>query len=328
MPPDLEQPNIEVSEESAAPAAAPEVELSPEALGEAAAAVAAAAEPAYTPNLKFKFTDDDGEKEAEFDEWVKPLVNKDLEDKFRDLFSKAKGVDYMKTSREKTRAEKAELDRQLNTVRATVSEVMGLREKDLGLFFEKVGLNEDKAVEYFIKKAQAKEALKDLPEPLRNLYNETETLRRQNLDMQRQIEQAQSGSLASTTQLLTTQVQGILAQPELAPLVTEYEKRRGEPGAFINLVRDEGMLEHAMTGKLLPAADAVQRALTRLAMSPQVPSQGATPNGAAAAPKVITQPRPVVIPNVGSGTAAPVVKKPRSIDDLRKLAKQKQHLSA
>lgn len=314
----------EIVEQPGAEAAAPAVELSPEALGEAAAAAAAPEEPVYTPNHKYKFTDDDGEKEVEFDEWVKPLVNKDSEEKFRDLLSKAKGVDYMKSSREKTRQEKAALDQQLSQVRTTVSEVMGLKEKDLGLFFEKVGLDENKAVEYFLKKAQAKEALKDLPPELRNLYNETETLRRQNLDLQRQIEGAQGGSLAATTQLLTTQVHSITAQPELAPLVAEYDRRRGEAGAFINLVRDEGMLEHAMTGKLLPANEAVQRALKRLAMSPQVPSQGATPNGAAAAPKVITQPKPVVIPNVGNGTSAPVAKKVRSIDDLRKLAKQKQ----
>jgi hypothetical protein len=52
---------------------------------------------AWKPSFKFKVKD----KELEFDDFVKPIIKtKDLEQKFKDLYEKAHGLDEVKTSRE------------------------------------------------------------------------------------------------------------------------------------------------------------------------------------------------------------------------------------
>lgn len=316
-----------IAEPEAAPApevsAAPEV--SPEAIEAAADNVEAEAkeEPAYTPNLKFKFTDEEGEKEAELEEWVRPFVNKDTEEKFRDIFSKAKGIDFVKSRRDKIAQDKQEIEAQFNQTKTALQEIAGLRDKDLGLFLEKVGLNEQQVAKWLLERAEAQEKLKDLPEPLRNLYNENERLRRANIDYEKQLEGARGGSLEAATTALSMGVQNILARPEVAAIAQDFDTRRGESGAFFEMVRREGELEWARSNKVLTPDEAVSRALRTLALQPQAPSQGATPNGAVATPnKVIIPGKTAVIPNVGGGSASVGAKKPRSIDDLRTAYKE------
>ncbi len=309
---------IETSSTESAPADAPAVE--PEAASEAAAP--AAEEPAYTPNFKFKYTDEDGEKEAEFEEWVRPFVNKDTEEKLREMYTKAHGIDFIKSRRDKIAAEKQAIESEYNQTKSVLSDVLGLREKDLGLFLEKVGVKEEQVTKWLLERAEAREKLKDLPEPIRNLYNENEILRRKAMEYERRLESAQGGSLAAETQALSYGVQNILNRPEIAAIVNDFDTRRNEPGAFFEVVRQQGELEFFRSGKNLSPEEAVSRAFKTLALSLQAPSQGATPNGAVATPKVVIPGKTAVIPNVGGGTASVGAKKPRSIDDLRAMAKE------
>lgn len=281
--------------------------------------------PEYVPNRKYKFSDPEkGDTEAEFDEWVNPYLSKDSEDKFRDLFSKAKGVDLLKADREKVRAQRAAVEQEYAGFKQNVQEVLSLKDKDLGIFCDRIGLSRPQLAKWLLTQLEAEEKLKDLPEPLRNMYTEVQELKKQNLELTKTLSGTQSSGLQAATQALTYEVNTVMAKPEIAALVTEYDTRRGKPGAFYQQVVREGELEHARTGKDIPAGEAVNRALETLALQLQAPSQGATPNGQGAAPKtvVVQQTKPATIPNVGNGTAAATNKRPRSVDDLRKLAKE------
>lgn len=284
------------------------------------------AEPEYTPNKKYKFTDEKGEAEAEFDEWVAPFLKKDTEEKFRDLFSKARALEFVKSSREKARQEKAQVESNLNEFQAAVKEVMELKDKNLGLFLEKVGITRQQMAKMVLEDLEAEEKLKDLPPHLQRMYNDNRELSKKVLDLEKQVNQGTNFGLDAATQALNLQLQSILSKPEVTAVASEYDSRRGRPGAFFEQVKREGQLEHAISGKDLTAEEAVQRALETLALQVQAPSQGAKPNGSEAAPKtvVVTQKTVPTIPTVGNGTAAATSKRPKSVDDLRRMAKEMQ----
>ena len=286
-------------------------------------APAATEEPAYTPNLKFKYTDaEKGDAEGEFEDWVKPIVNKDNEEKVRELYSKAYAVDFLKKGREKERTEKAALQQEYKQYHDTIQEILGLREKDVGLFLEKAGVPEQKVAQWLLQKLEAEEKLKDLPEPLRNMYNTNQELVRRTMELEKKLSNAQSGGNEAATRALDYQIQSVMAKPEISEVAARYDAARQKPGAFLEQVGREGLLEHSISGKDITAEEAVQRAIATLALQIQAPSQGVTPNGSVTqAPKAITT-KPVVMPNVGSSTAAPTQKKPKTLDDIRRMAKE------
>lgn len=280
----------------------------------------------YQPNKKYKFTDEKGEAEAEFDEWVTPLLKKETEDKFRDLYSRAKGLEFMKSSREKTRVEKADVERQYNEFQTAVKEVLDLKEKNLGVFLEKMGVSRQQMAKMVLEDLEAEEKLKDLPPHLQKMYTQNQELTRKVMELEKQANQGTNFGLEQATQALNLQLQAVLSKPEISSIASEYDARRGRPGAFFEQVKREGLLENSMSGKDLTADEAVQRALETLALQVQTSSQSVTPNGTGAAPKtVVVQQKAVpTIPTVGNGTATATSKRPKSVDDLRRMAKEMQ----
>lgn len=302
---------------------AAEGEVAAEESTDGEAAEAAPAEPEYTPNFKFKYRNPDGEdQEAEVEEWARAFVNKDTEEKFRDLYSKASAVEFLKNRRERERQERQQLEAEYREFAEGINEIVSLRDTDLGLFFDKIRLPEQKVAQWLLAKLEAQEKLKDLPAPMREMYNNYQNILRENLELRKTATSARSGGIDAASQARKLELDTVLSKPEFQELVTAYDTKRGKAGAFLEQVIREGSWEYQNSGKDISAEEAVKRALDTLALQAQVPSQGTTPNGSVAAPKVVKQAKPTVIPTVGGGTASPMGKRPTSIKELRQLAKE------
>lgn len=327
MPPEVENQVEETVEETTTEADAGTQEAS--GVEGATAGGEASGEPApYVPQTKFKYRNPDGEDtEAEFEEWVKPYLSKDTEEKFRDLYSKAFAVDFLKQRRDRERQERAQLESGFKEFQDQIREIVELRDADLGAFFDRVRLPREKVAQWLLGKLEAEEKLKDLPEPMRQMYTNYENLLRENRELRKGVTSARSGGISAASQARKLELDSVLAKPELSQLVTDYDTRRGRAGAFIEQVIREGEWEFKNSGTDITAEEAVKRAIETLALQAQTPSQGVTPNGSVAAPKVVKQAKPVVIPTVGGGNASPMVKRPKSIADLRQLAKAAQEQS-
>jgi hypothetical protein len=121
----------------------------------------------------------------------------------------------------------------------------------------------------------------------------------------------------------------VLGSPDVAPLVAKYDELAGKPGSFLKQVIRHGDAEFRDSeGKRdLSPQECVAEVLAFLGLknANQGAGQAPKPNDSATAAKVVVvKDKTAVIPNVGSGSANPALgKKPKSIEDIRAIAKAK-----
>lgn len=280
---------------------------------------AAGVESAYTPNFKFKVLD----QEKEVDEWARPFVNKDTEGKFRELYEKAYGLDHVKPKLAEERQARAKVEQDLQGIAGEVREIMSYRENDLDTFFAKTGITEEKVMKWAVGKAVERETMKDLPPEVRNAYNTLGNTRLENIELKKQIERLSSSVGNSSVQARSSELRTELTKPEIASLVSSFDDRLGKPGSFVDLVIRHGKSEFDLTGKDISAEQAVADVLKILGHQTQPPAQGGKPNeSTAAVAKVITAPKPTVLPNTGNTGGSATAVKYRSLADLRAKAKE------
>lgn len=277
------------------------------------------AAPKYEPNFKFKVLD----KENEFDDFVRTgIKDKETEGKVRELYEKAYGLDHVKTQRDTERQGRAQAQQQFDTLMGELTELGQIKGKDLGLFFNKLGLSKQEVASWVMQQAEAMDATEKLPESMKGFYNELETLRHQNYEFQKQMESLNSGRQAEALQAKRADLVSTLSSPEVKSVAETYDTRLGKPGSFEQLVIRHGAAEFETSRgqRNLSATEAAKEVVHMLGLQPNSPSQV---SGAAQSTKVVTAAKPTVLPNVGSGTAAPTGKAPvSSLAELRKIARE------
>jgi hypothetical protein len=265
----------------------------------------------YTPNYKFKVLD----KELEIDEWLRPVIkSQDMEKKVKELYEKAYGLDSIKPKHqaikeelEATKSKAAETDQALNILGKYLSD------NDFDSFFEGLNIPKDKILGYaleLVKREQMSpeqkaqwQASKQAKEAAR--YYEVENARLQQSQQQFAVQQR------------TFELDMALSQPEAKVVADTYNAGMGSPEAFKDYCIQIGQA-YAARGQDIPANLAVNEAIKHLkAINP---SLGVVPNAGAA--QVVQASQKPVIPNIqGRGTSAvkPAVK---SLEDLKKRAKE------
>jgi hypothetical protein len=269
----------------------------------------------YAPTYKFKVMDE----EKEFDDFVRPIVNKENEAKIRELYEKAHGLDHIKPKYQETKQQYEMTRKELQDFQKGVQDIVAWREKDLGVFFEKLKVTPDKIYQWALEQLKREE----LPEDQKRVYNEAETLKRRNYELEQERLQFEERATTEAVQARQLELGQVLSSSDIGPLAEQYDARVGKPGSFYNLVVRHGQTEWMMSeGKRdLSPKEAVDEVVKMLGLSAQVPGQGATSNEPART-KVVTHNKPVVLPNVGSGNASPTGKTFRTLDELRKHAKE------
>lgn len=274
-------------------------------------APAPAETPAFTPNFKFKVLD----KEHEIDEFIRPAIkDSDSEKKIRELYEKAYGLDSVKNDRQTLKSELAETKEKMAQTDAALEVIGGfVRKKDFDSFFESLNIPKQEILQYalqLVQREQMSPEQKAQWEASRQAQQQARYLEQQN----QQLLQSQQ---QFAVQQRTWELQQAISSPDVRALADAYNAGMGSPEAFQDYVIQIGQA-YAARGHDIPAQQAVAEAIKHLrAVNP---SLGASQQAA----QVVQPSAKPVIPNIqGRGTSA-VKSTVKSLDDLRKKAKEIQ----
>lgn len=293
---------------------------------------AAPAVPAWTPNFKFKVMD----KEHEIDEFVRGAIkDQDTEKKVKELYEKAYGLDVVKPRFQETRERFKQLNEAHTSVMAGIQELRETYSRgDFDSFFKKLNIPQEKVLQWIIDKAQYNELPPEQRQVLdarKNAEQEAWDLRKQNQTLEQQYEEA-------ATQARERALQVELVRPDIKAFSEAFDakgfkNREGKPVSFLDAVIETGEYAwYASQGKVdLSPEQAIQEVMARwgAAVQPAQAQPKADPqlipvNGAAGgqgAPASQTPRATSTIPNVAGRQTSSVAKsKPKSIEDLKKLA--------
>lgn len=272
---------------------------------------AATPPPAWQPNYKFKAF----KKEKEIDEWARPLIkDKESEDKVRELFEKAYGLDEVKNDRETIRTKLKETTEQFNQVQTGIKQLESLLEaKDYRKFFQALDIPKEDILRYAIEEVKYAELPPEQRAQIEAQRAEQERARQLEYE-NKSLQQRHAEAIAIHGETLITQE---LMRPEVAKFAQEFDTRMGTPGAFKLEVIKRGYAHEQLYKQALPPSQIVDELLRVYGVAP-------TPQANGIGNKQPTQVKPPVIPVVNAGTGnSPVKKGVKDISDIQALYKQK-----
>lgn len=279
--------------------------------------------PEYQPNYKFKAYG----KEAEFDEWARGYIkDKETEDRFRQLYAKSHGFEYLK-ERYKARdsefnefkTKHGELEQQATQHQKTLEELVYLRDNDLHGFMEFSKIPFEKLVDY----VQAR--MEHLEDPKKGeAFESAYKARRDAREAQQRAQQIESEKNQLALTYHKEQFNELMDHPEVDDFASRYDSRVGERGAFKRAVAEHGEAHYLRTGETLKPLDAIRAVYKRMKPFVQeVEAQADDESG-----EEVYQPpqrrKPAAIPNLsggGAASASPAKKVFKSIEDLKNHAK-------
>lgn len=308
------------SPEASAGAGAPESSGSESASGEegdssSTVPADAGTTPEYQPNFKLKVMD----QEKEIPEMFRGLMkDAESEKEIRRVFEQVYGFEFARQKHETTVGTLNQVQAEHNYLLGQVQEAREMYQRgDLDAFFERLAIPPQRILQYAMEKLQYQE----LPQEQRAMIDARRTAERQNIALQRQNADYQKGMRDQLVQHRQTALNFELHRPEIKSVADSFDQRVGRPGAFVQEVVNRGQLAWMQSqGKVdLSPAQAIQEVLNLYGLQGKTGTP-AQPSAAAGSPAPAVQ-RPATIPNVGSGrSSAPLKTKPKSIDDIRKLA--------
>lgn len=270
---------------------------------------------AYTPNYAYSVK---GES-REFEDWIKPLVNKDNEDKFRDYFTKIGGFESykQKVGEYEETIKKYEEDFTTyatdaqNLAKVVIDFNQGIKSESIEDKFKTlkgIGLDEDQ----ILKIAQYAITLKELPPEQKRLIDE----RNQFLEQKATYENKYLESENRYKELLVSQHRASIsnAVQNYKDIASLYDTQKGN-GKFIQDVERFG-LWNAQNGNDMTYDQAVGEFIRLNGLQPQVVSQQAQPATNQAQIRKTVAP----LPNLSGSGTSPIKKSISSLDDLKALA--------
>lgn len=270
--------------------------------------------PQYTPNFKFAYS---AKKEGatsperierEFDDFVKSgIKDSESEKKARELYEKAYGLDLMKPNYEDLKKKYPELENNYRRLDSEVTEILDIGQKDLGMFFERLKIPEERVAQWMLERIRKME----LPPEQKAMYDNFEETKRQNLLLQKQFQELNGLTQQQAVQARTLELESSLQNPEVSSFAAAFDAARKQHGAFRNEIREYGLAEWKINGNDISAAEATQRVMSRYSGMLTPPAIGADTTTAA------EKPLPV-IPRMQGKSVSSIGKQVRSIDDLKK----------
>lgn len=267
---------------------------------------------AYTPNFKYNILG----KEQEFDAFLRGVIkDSETEEKIRSLYTKAYGLDHMKGQYLKTRDILQTKDKEMSSITSQLQEVSGyLGKKDFGNFFKSFNVKPDDVLEWAVQFAERKQ----LPPEQQQMFEAREAAETQLRDVQRQnewLQQQYNSQVANTRQMELNQS---MADSQVSDFAMAYDQRTGQEGAFEMEVVRRGALHYQMTGQDLPPQEVVKQTL--FALGWQGHSNQNQGSNVTQMPRQASG-RPPIIPHIAGKSVSPVKKSPKSLDELRTLAR-------
>lgn len=283
--------------------------------------VAAGEKAAFAPNVKLKVMDQD----CEVPELLRPLMKDAASEKaIREFAEKALGLDYVKPKLEQSRQQVQQVSSERDSILGHIDQARQLYQRgDIDGWLKKLQVPEERILQWVADKIN---------------YNQLPQEQRQNLDARRQAEErAWQAEQQVTTyqgqheQLLTQQVQGqlesVLARPEIKSVADAFDARVGKPGSFKQEINRRGDYAWRTRNELVQPEQLVQEMLSFLGPTAPAQAQAASSTTEGVAPQPGTsatapaKKAPPVIPNISGRSTSAISSPVRSLDDLRKRAK-------
>jgi hypothetical protein len=266
----------------------------------------------WSPNYSFKVKDED----HEFDEWVRPAItNKEHEEKLRDLYTKAYGLDTVKSRAEEYEKKYSDVNSKYGTLNSQweqmsngLQKISELKEKDFSTFRKVWQIPDHKILE------AASDIMQYMQNPeLKAQYDANQERAVQMLQQEQSLAQYNQQTVQMQRQMHDMKMTQAFSDPEVSRFEKEFDKRMGQ-GAFRQEVNTLGSLQFH-NGQYVEPQQLVGTVYGRLKKLIGEAAPGTAPVGTQG------QPRAKPIPNMGSGkSGTSTSKKIKTTDDLRRLA--------
>ncbi len=277
---------------------------------------AVAAQPAFTPNYKFKVYD----KEQEIDELFRGLIkDQDTEKKVRELHEKAYGLDVQKPKYDRLKNEFQEVNTKYTNIDKSLNQLSKyVQAGDLGSFFKAIDIPTEMVFEFAKREL---EKLQAPPEQRAELIR-GEEMQRRLMAIEQQNQELQHRYQTESLQARVNELETALSRPEISSVASNLDAIKGN-GAFRKEVIKRGKSAFDDTGVEISVHQAVMETVADWsqifgAHAQQGMAQMTNQSQAPASAQTVKP----TLPNVGGRSTSPIKKGPRSIDDLKKLAKQ------
>lgn len=276
---------------------------------------------AYQPNFKFKAN----KQELEFDELFKGLVkDADTEKKIRKLHEDAFGLEPVKAYAENLKQKHGEVSTKFNAIDRDLRMLSHhVRNDDFDSFFGDLQIPKDKIFNWVQKKLNEM----SLEPAAQAELERNRQANRENFYLAEENNQFKSSQVEQSVQARTYELDMEIIKPDVAEIAQSFDAKVGRPGAFREECMNRGALAWQFAKKDISAAEAVQQVMSLMGrvMSPVAPATPVQVSGQPGgqnppASNVVVSPPPV-IPNISGKSTSPVRTAPKSVADLRKLAK-------
>lgn len=284
-----------------------------------AAANANAVPSVFTPNFKFKA----GDVEGEIDEIVRPIIkDADTEKKIKDLYTKAHGLDALKSRLtgevESWKTRHTESATKYSALSESLANLSGyVNRGDFDSFFSSLKIPQQAIYKWVNSKIEEQNMSPDQQAMLQRQREESNRLHIMEKENQRLLQQQEQFQMERNSSILDQ----TLSSPEISSIAREFDTRVGTPGAFRTEVLKRGVALYNIHGRDLSPSEVVADLMGTLGkvFQPQGQATQTLPVGNQPTPSAPAT-KPPVIPNIQGKTASPVKSAPRSIKELREKA--------
>jgi hypothetical protein len=278
---------------------------------------------AYKPNFKFKANNAD----HEIPEVLRGVIkDAETEKQVREIMEKAHGLEPVKGRLAETRTKLETVEKENTLYKSSISELKeAYNQGDLDTVFSKLRIPEQKILQWIVDKLHYQELPPEQRQVLdarKQAESDARLLAKQNTDLQNQYQEQVSSAKGM-------QLQMALSKPEIASFAEAFDSKAGKAGAFYDKVCEIGETAFYTRNVDLTPEQAVKEAMDFFGkfVSPAAPAPAATPAATvtpaapASSPQAAPKSKePPVIPNVTGKTSSPTKQKPRSIEELKKIA--------
>ena len=283
--------------------------------------------PAFQPNWKVKVMD----KELEIPEAFRALMKDEKTEKeVREIFEKAYGLDVVKTKHIELRGKLQNTEKELGVYKGGISELRQIYQKgDFDGFFERLQIPQQEVLQWVLEKVNYSQ----LPPEQRQVLDEKKRAERQADQLEKQSASSQQNYEKRMQQVTASLLESALARDDVRKFAADFDARVGKPDSFRERVIDQGELAFMTSEEdWVDPNQVVSQVMTQYGpfIAGNAQSPAASPISEAAAPAqqqtvVATPAKPTpTIPNVSGRASSPMKNKPKSLDDLKQLAKNFQ----
>lgn len=273
----------------------------------------APAQPAYTPNFKFKVLDSEHEIDPEFRALIKDA---ETEKKIKGLFEKAYGLDHYKQKHTKLSQDFSKIKTEYDNFQAGIRQVEEyINNKDFKSFMNTLKIPKELVYQYVLDELK----YKDLPPEQKKLYDDKEAAAYQAKVAQTESQRVKEQYETMLQQVREAELSTILSTPEINEKAAIFDSRAGKQGAFKEAIANHGYALFVQTGKDFSAKEVTDNFLKLYGAGIAPAQQGGAGNSLNAASKPAD--RKPHIPNVTGSGQSPTKKIPKSIEDLKAIAK-------